>query len=565
MITISNNGRNWATARFAVADQSHPAIAALVGVPGVSVVGPTVASAGWLEVPRSAWALDAWTDLCRAAGRAVFGGSEVVSYWDPPGRALFGHQVEGAVRLATSEGGICADQMGLGKTTTAIVAAETYARAEGKLEAPRLIVAPGFTRDVWKRELLALGAIDRESDFCAVESRNPMHPSFRPREARWWFVHYDVAHAWASRLVTNSRGKPLVAIVDEAHWVKNGKAKRTLGTLACAGAAQARILLTGTPMANRPAELWSLLTLADGTRSWGSPVEFRQRYCGAYFDGHWVDGAHPTNTGELQQRLSARYFRREITDVGIELPALSREVLEVTMSDADRLEHIETTHDVGGMQRILEAFDRGAFGTEVLRALHRLRQLTSGVKFATTLAHVRSCVEQGEPVVVFCWERRTAHKLAAMLADDAGAAAAFVVTGDDEQRERDDMVRRFQAGERMAVIATYGALKEGVTLHRSRVVVLHDLSWVPSDVLQAEARIHRLGQTRGCVSYWPMVRDSFDSLLARHLAHKGASIAAAIGDHSAARAASDTALGSFGGVSVEDEAQRLVEAWAAYH
>lgn len=559
MIRISNNGRNWATVRFAVDDQSHPAIVALIGVPGVSVVGPTVGSDGWLEVPRSAWPLPAWSELERTAGRPSQA-HWTVELWTPT-RPLFAHQIEGATQLVSCEGGLCAFQMGLGKTATAITAAESYARREGQPEAARLIIAPGFTRDVWKRELLALGAITDEREFCAVETRNPMHPSFRPKEAKWWFVHFDVVGDWASRLVTNARGKPIVAIVDEAHWIKNSKTKRAAGTLAAAGVAQCRILLTGTPMANRPAELWSLLTLVDGTRAWGSPVEFRQRYCGAYFDGHWVDGAFPTNTEELQQRLSARYMRREVGDVGLELPELSREVLEVDMSDADRVEHMQVAHDLGGIRGLLEAFDRGAFGSEVLRALHRLRQLTSQVKFATTKQHVASCIEQGEPVVVFCWERRMAHKLAAVLEDVNGEPAAFVVTGDHDQRERDDMVRRFQAGERMAVIATFGALKEGVTLHRARMVVLHDLSWVPADVLQAEARIHRIGQQRGCVSVWPMVHDSFDTILARHLAHKGASIAMALGDERAAQAATATGLASFGGLSIEDEAERLLRAW----
>lgn len=70
------------------------------------------------------------------------------------------------------------------------------------------------------------------------------------------------------------------------------------------------------------------------------------------------------------------------------------------------------------------------------------------------------------------------------------------------------------------LISTLDALKEGVTLTRARHVVLHDLSWVPTDVLQAEARVHRIGQHVPCTSTWVALEGGIDPIILRAFAQK---------------------------------------------
>lgn len=559
MLTITQSARSWATVRWSREDTAGlmPYLIALAELPGTRVY----VDGCMAEVPASAWFSSVWLECF--VSRADNGWSAPrldVSLWQSE-RPLFQHQRHGAAFLVGSGGGLLADQPGLGKTTTAIVAAETIARAENP-RAARLIIAPGFTREVWRRELLATGAISNPSEFCAVKSRNPYDASFRPTEASWWFVHYDVAEAWASRLVTNARGRPVVAIVDEAHWIKNGRASRSKGTAAAAGTAVSRILLTGTPVANRPSELWHLLSVLDGATSWGSPVEFRQRYCGAHHDGYgWVDGLLPTNVDELQDRLERNYLRRTVDDAGIELPAFSRTVITADLADSDRHDHVEIIESLGGISTLLAAFERGAYGREVLRALSKLAKLTSAAKLRTTVDHVASLVDQDEAVVVFVHERATAAKIERMLDVEGVASRVWVATGEQSQSERDEIVARFQAGERDVLVTTYGAMREGVTLDRARNIVLHDLSWVPSDVIQAEKRIHRLSQRRSCVSTWVLAEDSFDTILARVILEKGRAIEAVVGDAAASAAAADVGLARFAGPSIEEEAERLLDAW----
>lgn len=564
-VTMSASARGWRLLRWSPGygglAEIKPLLIQLAEIPGVKYVP----SEHFIEVPQSAWALTLWSRLVAQTAVAVVPAS-------PAPNALFAlphlkrppyfHQHVGASFLAEQGGGLCADPMGLGKTTTGLLAAELIRQTE-KPRAANLIIAPGYTRKVWLRELLALGLIESEEQFCALEGLDPSSSSFRP-EADWWFVHYDVVHAWASRLVTNRRGRPVVAILDEMHWIKNPKAQRSKGAQAAAGVAAGRIGLTGTPLPNRPAELWWPLTVLDGKGSWGGHGEFRVRYAGAQPDGYGLVDGEPTHAAELHRRLSRRYLRRELRDVGIDLPPLTHQRLEVAFTESAGVEQAALVASVGGPEALMEALDRGASG-ETLAAMHRLRKLTSAAKLQTTTKHVLNAMEQGEAVVIFVWERATARQLAQALGFDSDKVPhAFVATGEQPQAERDAIVDAFQAGERSVLITTYGAMREGVTLHRARMVVLHDLDWVPAAILQAEARVHRIGQRHAAVSTWVMVEDSFDTILARHIVTKAETMQQTLGLDAAQSVVDELGLREHTGMTIADEAARLLDVWARW-
>jgi hypothetical protein len=321
----------WGEARWDAHEDVHVdvalAVRALAELPGVRYyVGPEWTS---LEVPRNAWSTREWSLLTstdwppavaarlqsveypsarKAAARAF-----VETHLWAPKQPLYAHQTEAARFLVANQGGLCADQMGLGKTRTAIVAAQSLAADFGS-ERPRVVIAPGYTRDVWRRELLATGAIKKPEQMSAAFTRDPTGEDF-DWDAPWWFIHYDIAWWWRGYMAL--RRRPVVAILDEIHWIKNGRAQRSKGAAAIAGAASARIGLTGTPISNRPAELWWPLTVIDGSGTWGSPKDFRERYCGAVHDGYGLHDTGPTNVDELGIRLSDRYIRRTIDSAGV--------------------------------------------------------------------------------------------------------------------------------------------------------------------------------------------------------------------------------------------------------
>lgn len=469
-------------------------------------------------------------------------------------RTLRDYQHAAVDFLVARGGGILCDQMGLGKTTSAIVAAETL-RQGVDADAPVLVVGPKFVRATWKRELQENGAITQDEDFFFASGVKPTREQEQQlAKARYWFVHYEILDAWRHVLTRPLYAKrPVVSIVDEGHWLRNPKAKRTKAVLVAGGIARHRILLTGTPLANRVEDLWPLLTFVCGTGSWGSAFQFASRYTIFQKDSYGWKSHGPANVDEMQTRLPMCYLRRELADVRAEIPELTRErfLVEPTKDFSAALKKWAGGDMQRALGRLESALQAGALGTETLQALAEWRKWTSAVKVPETAALAASILAEGESVVVFAWQRETTEELAravgrALVSTKEDKATfsyrAHVIHGGIPQATRDAAVEAFQTHPGPQVIfATIEALKEGVTLHAARRVIIHDLDWIPAVLLQAEARVHRLGQRRACVATWMVVQGSADDIIVRHLQTKAGAMDAVLGISAAQAALSDVA------------------------
>jgi SNF2 family DNA or RNA helicase len=114
------------------------------------------------------------------------------------------------------------------------------------------------------------------------------------------------------------------------------------------------------------------------------------------------------------------------------------------------------------------------------------------------------------------------------------------------------------------MVSTLGTLREGVTLHRARIIVVHDLHWVLNHLLQVEARIHRIGQLRPCQSVWMLAKDSIDTLLAPLLLTKARYAEELLGITAGADALAELELDTtIPQQTVGDHVERLLNAWRA--
>jgi SNF2 family DNA or RNA helicase len=397
---------------------------------------------------------------------------------------------------------------------------------------------------VWRKELRELGAGGR---FHWLETRDL---ATWDAHADWYFVHFDVVLAWQTKL----QGlRPCCVIVDEAHSVKNGRTQRGKGVYAVVAPAPRKFLLTGTPVENKTSDLWHLLTMLTGPYTWGSPLAFRQRYCGAQHDGYGYCDGDPTHVDELRQRIELFYLRRTATEVGLNLPALTRQLESVQLTAALQDEHNEVlaATDVAAL---VQAIQSGAVKDKVLETLTRLRHLTSVGKIPATVEYVRNAQEQGEGVVVFVWERNTAMLIAQAI------KGSFCITGDDPQPRREQVIDLFQQTTGSVLVATLGALRESVTLHTARIVVLHDWHWVLTHLLQAEARVWRAGQRRACQSVWMMARGSIDEILARVLYEKSGAMQA-VGIDKGREALEELGIAQLARDAAQDRVSSMLEAW----
>jgi SWI/SNF-related matrix-associated actin-dependent regulator 1 of chromatin subfamily A len=306
---------------------------------------------------------------------------------------LFPHQVEGVAFLLGRRRAILADDMGLGKTRQAIVALR-HAAPEGE----RLVVCPASVKRNWAREIAFATATETVHIIEGTRARRV------PRDVRWVIVNYDIL----ARHVEELSAVPWSALIfDEAHYLKNHTSTRSRMARELANAASARArkdpavyLLTGTPLTNRPRDLFVLLQLA-GHPLGRSFLSFAKRYCAAERTeyGWKTDGA--SNVAELTVQLHGTMLRRAKEEV-LSLPPKLRTWLPTTVASGTASREIREVVALllGRSSGASEANDARA-RTHLLSLLTKARQTLAVAKVDTTLDFVRGAVDQGEKVIVF--------------------------------------------------------------------------------------------------------------------------------------------------------------------
>jgi SWI/SNF-related matrix-associated actin-dependent regulator 1 of chromatin subfamily A len=404
---------------------------------------------------------------------------------------LFPHQVTGVAFLLGRRRAILADDMGLGKTRQSIVAL-TEAAPVG----PWLVVCPASVKRNWVREILMARPDDTVH---VVGPADPPDPGY----TGWVVINYDLL----KRVDALLEDLPWTGMVfDEAHYLKNYKSQRSKISCALVASAPNAVLhaLTGTPLTNRPRDLFPLLQLV-GHPMGRSFLTFAKRYCDATHNGFgWVtDGA--SNLGELRTQLHGVMLRRT-KDETLDLPPKLRTWLTVEVKEGTakkETRRVLETLIAGNLARAAAkagakqgeaAAKRRAAGQDHIRLLADLtvaRELIANAKTANTIEFVEGIVAQGEKVVVFSAFDGPVQRIAKHFGE-----SAVLLTGKTPSGKRQALVDRFQNEESVRVfVANIIAGGIGINLTAARQVVFNDLDWVPANHWQAEDRAYRIGQT----------------------------------------------------------------------
>lgn len=246
---------------------------------------------------------------------------------------------------------------------------------------------------------------------------------------------------------------------------------------------------TGTPLLNRPIELWNLLTSfglqQEAFGSWPS-------FCRAFgaqqgrFGMVWgkPTDAVPQSLAKVAKRRLKKHVLRELPDktyrtIRVELDAPARRACDEAMAAlAAAGIDLETA-----TREALESAERGA----EFETMSRARMALATAKVGPALALIEDYEAQDIPLVVL-----TAHRAAAIA---IGAKKGWAsIHGGVAAAERSAIVKRFQAGELRGVALTIHAGGVGITLTRASNVLRIDRDWTPGLNRQAEDRVHRFGQ-----------------------------------------------------------------------
>eukprot|EP00929_Paragymnodinium_shiwhaense_P112565 TRINITY_DN80811_c0_g1_i1.p1 TRINITY_DN80811_c0_g1~~TRINITY_DN80811_c0_g1_i1.p1 ORF type:complete len:743 (-),score=119.40 TRINITY_DN80811_c0_g1_i1:193-2421(-) len=424
-------------------------------------------------------------------------------------RPIMDFQKEG-IRMGLQLGGrvLLCDEMGLGKSMQALAIASHYFQ-----EWPALVIVPATMRLVWRDEaqtwlphLLHCGA------GVQVLSKGSQTID---ATAKLVVVSYDLLTR-NRRFQVRHDGKPYqVVIADEAHYIKNRLADRTAEVLQICGNARRCLLLSGTPALNRAEELFSQLqavwpasaaqleykqfvsaygSAALSSAAGHSPRQFSQR-CEA------VLGAG--RRAELNAMLMGSVMIRRLKqDVITQLPAKRRIriPLAATKLDAGSEEQLATTD--------METTSRNPSST-CSAAVMKLFQATAVAKLDSVAAYIEHLLICGLKFLVFAHHYVMLDALQKRL--DKLRASYVRIDGRTPHAERATLVKRFQESSDVKVaLLSITACGQGLTLTSAQTVVFAELYWVPGQLIQAEDRVHRIGQQRGVEIHYCVAENTLD-------------------------------------------------------
>lgn len=441
----------------------------------------------------------------------------------PAGRSLMPHQEE-AVRFALSRNrSYLGLDPGLGKTIVAAVIAANLDGPVAYISPPFLVrnVEREFNRFAPGLEVCIVGVQPRESpelDVMIIPDSLIARESIYPGVKRWVGAH------------------DATIIVDEAHRFKNPTAKRTQALLgrrvsrekpAAPGLVdlfKRQVYMSGTPMPNRPMELYALLSkAAPETIGFMKEFDYGRRYCaGRQSDYGWdFTGASnvpelargviaPTGPFMLRQRKALLGLPPKTEEVFLLADDMSPRLMRLNQAIADRYDSVED------LIKKAIADEEGKRVEELSTASYR--RLLGAEKVAPAAEFIASLLDEGEQsVLVFAYHKDVVAGLAQVLSK----YKPLVITGATPKDQRQRLVDEFQASEGPTVlIGNYLAAGIGFTLTKATRVVFVEYSWVPGDNDQAGDRAHRIGQDQPVHVQYMVYRDSIDQAVIETLLRK---------------------------------------------
>lgn len=303
-------------------------------------------------------------------------------------------------------------------------------------------------------------------------------------------------------------------IIDESHRVKDPSAQQTIFARGIAEGKPYRILLSGTPVVNRPADLIAQLSIMGRLSEFGGRSKFLADYGGGEISKERRskddDDDQPRNLDRLSAELYARcMIRREKAKVLTQLPDKTRTDLIVDISNRD--EYILAEQDLAEYLRQYTECDdfdiRRKMRMEALVKFMTLRSLSARGKVKQAIDFTRTFLANGKPLILFC----SLHE----IVDEIKRAfpKAVSVTGRDSMLMKQAAVDAFQSGKAQLIICSIKAAGVGLTLTASSNVAFVELPYTYADCCQCEDRAHRIGQKDNVTCYYLLGRGTIDRTL----------------------------------------------------
>lgn len=397
---------------------------------------------------------------------------------------------------------LLADEMGLGKTVQAL----EYLRLSPK-KRPAVIVCPASVKWIWDHHISEILNIQAT----IATGRTPPKKGIK-NTPQIIVINYDILANWLDYL----KGiKPKILICDEAHFLKSPRAQRTRATKALAKQCKFMIGLTGTPLTNKPSELWSCLNMIRPDL-YPALWSFRWRYCDPKKKpwGWEFNGA--THLDELHTNLKkTMMIRRLKKNVLKDLPDKTRIVVPLEMENPKEYRKAATDF-IKWLTSKSESKAAKAKSAEKITQISYLRQLAAELKMKAVKNWIDNFFEENTGKLAIY-----AHHKAIIQSLHKTYPNSVTIDGGTPQKQRKEHVRAFQNNDKIKLfIGNIKAAGTGITLTAASSLAFAELSFVPGDMIQAEDRIHRIGQKEGAMIYYLVAKNSIEEKLCAILQQK---------------------------------------------
>ena len=405
---------------------------------------------------------------------------------------LFEYQKQGIEFLVSKQGGMLLDEQGLGKTIQALKACE-------KVDPEVLvIVCPAIMRGTWSHHVTNLIPTSIQTIINSYE----------------WYVKLDNYKS----LVKSIKGKRVAVIVDESHYIKTPTSKRTktVQHLLSLDNIVFKVLLTGTPVTRDVDDLYTQLKVfyPDFCRS---VFEYRKKYmkCIHHFFGDIYKGfRNDVVKQEIIRLLKNCSIRRTKKSAGLNLPSIIRTPVYIDINKKIAKESLSVldyaTKVINGVD------DYTTYKTDLSEeASHiaSIRKALGVAKVPQVVSYVDVLKESNiSKLVIFGVHIDVINLIYEALKEKYKDVKVHKIIGATTPIQREKIIDEFQTNDApQIIVANMIACGVGVTLTKSHTVVFAELDFTPSNIMQAEARVHRITQEHIVNSIFMIANESLDA------------------------------------------------------
>lgn len=377
-------------------------------------------------------------------------------------------QAIGCLYMLLNRRVILGDEMGLGKTIQALA---SVVLSDQK---PCLVICPNILKLNWENEI----------DIHFKNQKFELLKAKSKKDSDFYIINYESVHNHLDKI--KEIGFKSV-ILDESHYLKNEKAKRTISSLKAIKNIEYRFALTGTAILKTPVELISQLKAINQLDCFGNENDFIEKFCGNS-NTQWGKDLRKgaSNIDILNRELREFCFiRREKDMLGKDLPDKKRTYIYLNTK----------TRDYQRKHKEFLLLNK----KEKVQKLEELRQHAAKDKLNSSKEWIDNFLETEKKLIVFAYHKEIQNKLIEFYPN------AAKITSNMTDKDRDNNKHRFMTDDNCKlIICSLKSSSVGLTLTAASDALFVEMDWCAANNTQAEDRCHRIGQKNN-VNIWYLI------------------------------------------------------------